>query len=338
MRNIIVICNSPVLSLRISMYLETRKDVSAVSYHSVESASLEKHFSSVDCVIAVSSLHEFDDIARVAKIRKLWNPSQIVMVTNVDNPRQMIYRHKKIHDVSYFFWYFDSREALKKLVQDDLDAVLADAPIKTITRIPLSEPKMVQGLDRLKPAVVLIGASTGGFAALRKLVSTLPTDFRAPIIIVQHIPKGFDGTLLRSLTGISHMAVELATDGMHVQNRHIYIAPYDFHLYVDQRDDGLVLRLDQAPVVHSLRPSVDPLFSSAASIQGYRVIATIMTGMGSDGTLGGKLLHQAGATIVCQDQASSTVWGMARTAIESGICHKEASLDELGQVLFEYSK
>ena len=340
MQNVLMLCSSPLISLRLSIYIESKENLHLDQFRALESMTDEQSQSFYDFIIVVATLRDFDITARVASIKKQWPNGKIILITEVEKPQLLIYRRKVINDVVYFYWHFQSAAELKELIENDLkeefvihfQARASKVHLTTPTSKPTLKP--VGGLDRLKPSIVLVGASTGGFAALRKLVSTLPKEFRSPIVIAQHIPKGFDQTLLRTLNPLSHMSVKLAEDGL-LQPKHIYIAPYDYHVHLLQDADGRVkMVLSQEAPEHSLRPAVDPLFRSAASITDYRIIAAILTGMGSDGTEGGKDLFQAGGKIICQDEKSSSVWGMPRMAYEAGLCYKILALDQIANELY----
>ncbi len=335
-KNILLLCSSPLLSLRISMHLDLMDGVTLHGFRGIEGALLDKE-TDVDLVIAVSKLGDFDDTARVQQIRREWPSAKIVLITELVLPGQKIYSRKLVNGVVYLFWYFQTKMEAKELIEQELVPDLMIERKESLRKVKLKAPSPINPLDRLKPAIVVIASSTGGFAALRKMVGSLPDTFRAPIVIAQHIPKGFDSTLQRSLAGLSHMTVELAADGP-IQNRHIYIAPFDYHVEVLQGESGLMMSLNQSAPVHSLRPAADPLFYSASKVKGHRVVAAILTGMGSDGTRGGIELKAMGATVICQDEASSSVWGMARTAVDAGICDKQVPLNSLSQALFELTK
>ena len=335
-KNILLLCSSPLLSLRICMYVDLMEGVTLHSFSALEGALLDKK-SDIDLVIAVSQLGNFDDTARVQRIRKEWPGRKIVLITELLLSSQRIYTRKVVNEVVYLFWFFQSKQDLQKLIEGQLIPELTVPAPKTVRKVQLSTPKPRSAFDRLKPAIIVIASSTGGFAALRKLIGTLPDAFRTPMIIVQHIPRGFDTTLQRSLSTLSKCSIVLAKNGP-IQKRHIYIAPHDHHVEVYQESGTLCLRVTQSDPVHSLRPAADPLFYSAASLINMRVVAAILTGMGSDGTEGGKALRQAGAQIICQDEASSSVWGMARTAVEAGICDRQVALNDMAATLFDLTK
>lgn len=336
-RRILLLCSSPLMALRISIYLESQPHVDLNSYRGIEGALLNEKRDE-DVIIVVSKIGEFDDTARVQQIRSEWGyHPKIILITELLYRKQKIHNRTEINENVYLFWYFQTKDELVGLIEEYLSQELNYQIRRTQQRVHLSAPRAMSAMDRLKPAIVLVASSTGGFAALRKLVMGLPADFRAPIVIAQHIPNGFDSTLQRSLSSLSHMVVELAADGP-ILKKHIYIAPYDSHVEIKQEEGELFMSLTKEPPVHNLRPAADPLFASASTIEGHRIVAVIMTGMGSDGTAGGHLLKQAGAQILCQDEASSSVWGMARTAVEAGICDQQVNLEHLGNVLFQYTK
>ena len=334
--NVLLLCSSPLLSLRISMHLDLMDGVKLHSFRGIEGALLDKN-EAIDLIVAVAKLGDFDETARVQQLRREWPNAKIILITELILPKQRIYSRKVVNGIVYLFWYFQDKEEARNLVETQLVPDLMLERKEHTRKVKLSSPSPMNPLDRLKPALVLIASSTGGFAALRKMVGSLPDTFRAPIVIAQHIPKGFDTTLQRSLSSLSHMKVELAANGP-LQNRHIYIAPYDYHVELIQVGTTIQMKLKQTPPVHALRPAADPLFLSATKIDGYRLIAAILTGMGSDGTAGGIKLKQVGAKIICQDEASSSVWGMARTAVEAGICDRQVALNDLGRTLFDLTK
>ena len=169
------------------------------------------------------------------------------------------------------------------------------------------------------PQVVGIGVSTGGPKALAELLPLLPADFPLPIVLVQHMPAGFTRSLAESLAKSCRIAVREAADGELLQAGTVWIAPGGRHLRVLRTDAGAVLQLTDDPPRCSCRPSVDYLFESLATAYAGRVLAVVLTGMGEDGWQGSRVLHDAGACVLAQDEASSTVYGMPRGPIEAGI-------------------
>ncbi len=175
------------------------------------------------------------------------------------------------------------------------------------------------------PAVVVIGVSTGGPAALDLLLPALPASFPLPVLIVQHMPELFTGLFAQRLNGICQLRVRQASEGDSVQAGTIYIARGNWHMEVlAALRPGVppTLHLSQGPPEHYCRPAVDVLFRSAAMVYGAGVLAVVLTGMGSDGTAGSRLIRARGGSVLVQDQATSAVWGMPGAVTQAGLAQR----------------
>lgn len=170
-----------------------------------------------------------------------------------------------------------------------------------------------------QPQVVGIGVSTGGPKALAALLPRLPADFGLPIVVVQHMPPKFTASLAESLDKACKLRVREARRGDRVVRGEVLIAPGGQHLRIVKGDQGEVVDLTEDPPVCSCRPSVDYLFESLRQVYGGRVLGVVLTGMGEDGWGGSRKLHDAGACLLAQDEATSTVFGMPRGPIQAGI-------------------
>jgi two-component system chemotaxis response regulator CheB len=173
-----------------------------------------------------------------------------------------------------------------------------------------------------KPEVVAIGVSTGGPNALAQIFPQFPANFPCPILVVQHMPPLFTRLLAERLNTHSDIQVEEAADGMPLERGKALIAPGDFHMRVERRDQQLVARLDQGPPQNSCRPAVDALFTALAQVCGGRVLGVVLTGMGHDGLRGAQELKSQGALMLAQDKASSVVWGMPGAIAAAGFADK----------------
>ena len=212
----------------------------------------------------------------------------------------------------------------------------ADPPLRDLPpRVP--EPVRSTGGDlphvspcRAKPAMVLIGVSTGGPAALAQLIPALPSNLRVPVLIVQHMPPMFTQNLAQKLDSSSGLHVLEAHGGEVAAAGTVYIAPGGKHLKVMagvQRE--IVLRTTADPPENNCRPAVDVLFRSAAAAFPGLAVAVILTGMGRDGTLGLRALRTSGVHSIAQDEASCTVFGMPKEAIQAGLVDVVAPLDAI---------
>ncbi len=161
------------------------------------------------------------------------------------------------------------------------------------------------------------------------MLPQLPADLPVPVLIVQHMPPVFTKSLADDLNKRCKLAVGEGSDGQPIATGQVWIAPGGRQMKVSRENDRVVLRVTDDPPENSCRPSVDYLFRSVAEVYGGRAVGIIMTGMGSDGTLGCRRLKQSGAAIIAQDEASCVVYGMPREVIEMGIADVIAPLGRI---------
>jgi two-component system chemotaxis response regulator CheB len=183
--------------------------------------------------------------------------------------------------------------------------------------------------------LIVIGISTGGPNALRKLFATLPADIGAPIVVVQHMPAGFTSEFAKSLDRVSALDIKEAAEGDLLKAGRVLIAPGDYHITVERRKLAGIVHLNQEPACNGHRPSAGVLFKSAAAAYGNGALAVIMTGMGRDGAYEIGDIYEAGGITIGQDEESSVVYGKPRVAYESGYLHRQAALGEMSSVLAE---
>jgi len=182
--------------------------------------------------------------------------------------------------------------------------------------------------------LVAIGTSTGGPRALHEVISSLPEDFGAPVLVVQHMPPKFTKSLAQRLNNFSALQVVEAEHGERVHAGVVYIAPGGFHMGLQKDKDGYSIKLSSEPQRNGHRPSVDVLFESLVSYTELKRHAVIMTGMGSDGTSGLKQLAQSGAvSAIAEAEETCIVYGMPRSAIESGAASRAVPLGQISTYL-----
>jgi len=189
--------------------------------------------------------------------------------------------------------------------------------------------------QQAKSEIVTIGVSTGGPSALAKLLPMIPKNIGVPILIVQHMPPIFTQSLARSLDAKCSIDVREAKDGEVLSAGTIFIAPGGKQMKVAAASDGhsRIIRITDDPPENSCKPSVDYLFRSVALYYLGRATGIIMTGMGSDGTLGSKLMKENGSVIIAQDEASSTVFGMPREVINAGYADIVVPIDQIAETI-----
>jgi two-component system chemotaxis response regulator CheB len=179
-------------------------------------------------------------------------------------------------------------------------------------------PVVVPEIDKTfqGKAVVAIAASTGGPAALQLILSQLPTNLQASVLIVQHIAPGFSRPLIERLDNLSPLTVREAQDGDRLRAGQVFVAPYGLHLKVMCQRGKLQVHLDPEPsnVLH--RPSANELFNTLADCCGGVTCGVVLTGMGEDGAQGLQAIRQRGGYTIAQDEATSVIYGMPRRAME----------------------
>lgn len=164
--------------------------------------------------------------------------------------------------------------------------------------------------------LVVIGCSTGGPGALHQIVPHLPADLPAGVLVVQHMPPGFTGSLARRLDEISAIAVKEAAAGDQVAPGLVLVAPGGYHMTVDAQGR---IQLDQGPLLHGVRPAVDRTLASVVPLWRNRAVGVILTGMGYDGAQGIRELKREGGHTIAEDAATCVVYGMPRVVVEMGL-------------------
>jgi len=185
--------------------------------------------------------------------------------------------------------------------------------------------------ERGQRSIVAIGSSTGGPSALEVVLRGLPRTFPVPIVVAQHIADGFVPGLVSWLSGVCQLKVKSAEDGEELVRGTTYFAPTGTNVEVE----GSRLCFATPGAGQLYIPSADTLFDSVAVSHGPSAVGVILTGMGADGARGLKRMRDDGAATIAQDEATSTVWGMPRAAVELGAAESVVPLEEIGAALRE---
>jgi two-component system chemotaxis response regulator CheB len=179
--------------------------------------------------------------------------------------------------------------------------------------------------------IVAIAASTGGPAALQCLLAALPGDYHPPVLVVQHIARGFASGLAEWLDSVCDLRVKMAEPGEPLLPHTVYVAPDDRHLGItppltlpspsggEGRVRGATVALSASPPVGGFRPAGTYLFESVARVYGPAATAIVLTGMGEDGLVGLRAVRAAGGRIFAQDEKSCVVFGMPGVAVAEGL-------------------
>ncbi|MFA6000794.1 MAG: chemotaxis-specific protein-glutamate methyltransferase CheB [Thermoleophilia bacterium] len=232
---------------------------------------------------------------------------------------------------------------------DEFNEVAADirAKVKLLSRVRVithprarllahdTEPhlEVVRDSSSAFKKIVAIGSSTGGPQALQRILSSLPGELNAGIVIVQHIAKGFTDGLVEWLSHSSKLDIKKGVDGQLIRPGEVYIAPDGIHMIVSS---GGRINLVERNISSPHKPSADVLLESVADIYGSNAIGVILTGMGRDGAQGIKAIHDRGGHTIAQDENTSVIFSMAKEAIKLGGVEKVSPLTEISNILLNF--
>lgn len=256
---------------------------------------------------------------------------------------------KKLHNTlltfarkAYADAYLAEVRAKKSAVQADSSAqpLVRPKPVKPSDAARVSSPSRAAIPQPVRAAsgiklqgkidLVVIGASTGGPVALTDVLVNLPNNFKYPIVVIQHMPENFTKAFADRLNKLCQLQVAEAQDGDQLTPGKVLVAPGGRQCLFDRRDR---IKIRDADTRVNYRPCVDITFASAANVYGGRVLGIVMTGMGSDGCDGARLLKEKGAAIWGQDQASSVVYGMPKAVADAQLVDLVLPLNEIGPKL-----
>jgi len=218
-------------------------------------------------------------------------------------------------------------------------------PVPTPTPLPPLNVKYIGSLES-KPGIkvagthsvdlVVLGISTGGPQALKRLIPQLPGDFPVPVVMVMHMPVGYTEMYAAKLNELSNLEVREAAEGDELKTGRVFLAPAGRHLTLKRNVDGkVVTHLDARPFSTLHRPSVDVLFQSAAEVYRNRVLGVVMTGMGSDGKQGAAWIKSQGGLVFTEAESSCVVYGMPGVVVEAGLSDKSIALENMAHAIRE---
>ncbi|MHC8305008.1 protein-glutamate methylesterase/protein-glutamine glutaminase [Pseudomonas sp. PB3P13] len=207
----------------------------------------------------------------------------------------------------------------------------APAPAPMPARAPAASPSS-PAPKRKAYKLVAIGTSTGGPVALQRVLTQLPANFPAPIVLIQHMPAAFTKAFAERLDKLCRISVKEAEDGDILRPGLALLAPGGKQMMIDGRGAVKILPGDERL---NYKPCVDITFGSAAKSYGDKVLAVVLTGMGADGREGARLLKQGGSAIWAQDEASCVIYGMPMAIVKAELADAVYGLDDIGRHLVE---
>ena len=348
---VLVVDDAVVFRKGISDALSSDPEIQVIGTASNGKLALQKMALNLpDLVVLDVEMPEMDGLATVAEIRKLWPLLPVIMCSahTTDGARVTIqaleggandfvtkpvtssvaeslahFRHELIPRIKgncrHLLGNPDSGARPAAIIPTAIAPALQQPFMPAFTR-PVSDHRI---------DLIVIGVSTGGPNALAEVIPGLPGDLPVPVLIVQHMPAMFTKMLAERLGNSSAVKVDEAIAGTICKPGHVWIAPGGFHLTVSKAGAEYHLDLNQNPPENSCRPAVDVLFRSAATVNGPNTLAVVLTGMGEDGLIGCRLIHQAGGQVIVQDKATSVVWGMPGAVAKANLADRQLSLKEI---------
>ena len=340
---VLVVDDSAVVRGMLSRAINSQPDMTVIAVASDPIAAIERLKASTPDVLTLDvEMPRMDGLKFLEKLMRI-RPLPVVMVSSLTGRgAEVTMRALELGAVDFVAKPAAAdAESLAAYTEEVADKVRAAAVSrvsrKTVrsTAGALATPARSAGLPSDK--TIVIGASTGGVEALREVLVPLPQEM-PPILIAQHMPGGFTRTFAQRLDAQCSIRVKEADNGELLAQGSAYIAPGDWHMLVERKQGRLAIRLSDGAPVNRHRPSVDPLFRSAAQLAGTKCIGVMLSGMGADGAHAMLELREKGAHNIAQDEASCVVFGMPKQAIAVGAVHDILPLREIGARLIELSR
>lgn len=228
----------------------------------------------------------------------------------------------------------DSLDELKENLISKIEIAVKSDPMQLITNnISKLKPKEKSPISQdASSKVIVIGASTGGPRVIQYILSNMPSDIDAGILVIQHMPKEFTGKFAERLAESSSILVKEAKDGDVIKNGTALIAPGDFHMVVESTNK---IRLISGPKRFGVRPAVNMTMVSASEVFGVNTIGVLLTGMGHDGGFGMKSIKKRGGKTIAQDSRTAVVYGMPKAAVELNAVDKLLPIEKIPQSILE---
>lgn len=215
--------------------------------------------------------------------------------------------------------------------------VAASATIVKRKELIVKPAPVIIERDETEKSLVLIGSSTGGPAALQKILSRIPETIGVPILIVQHMPVGFTRHLASRFDTLCNVRVKEAAQYEILEAGTIYIAPAGIQTTIQQDDNSayVIHQKDRAPVETLYKPSIDVALLSIAPIVQEKLLTIILTGMGDDGLRGCKAVKQHGGTVIAEAPASCVIYGMPKVVFEAGLVDHQVLIDDVFDTMMQ---
>ena len=269
-----------------------------------------------DVVTVDTDIPKIDTLAFIKRIMTD-NPTPIIMFSKLTrDAAEQVFEALELGVVDYIYKPSgDLIESISYLQEAANEIILKVKMAASANLFELVKPTdSWEDKSNLTDKIVAIGASTGGPQALTYILTNLPQNI-PPILIVQHMPEGFTRPFAERLDRLCKFKVKEAEDGDYISEDLVLIAPGGFHMTVSKTGR---INLEDGPLIHNVKPAVDPMMETVAEHYKSKVIGVLLTGMGKDGAQGMRRIKENEGITIAQDEKTSIVFGMPRAAIEEG--------------------
>lgn len=274
----------------------------------------------VDCII-INLISDKKNLINILLDVKKYGLN-IIFTANIDSDRVKFVKQVLGIENIKFIKYYGNLENISSIKEEISEEVykIKNGRIK----------RALFGADK----AIVIASSTGGPKILEYIFIKLDKEIDIPIFIVQHMPDGYTKQFVERLSDVCNYNFCEGKDGEIIKSDRIYVAPSGYHMQIRS---GKKIVLDQGEFVNNVRPSADVLFCSASKIYRDGLLGIVLTGMGKDASYGIECIKRMGGKTMAQDQASCTVFGMPKSAIETGKIDKVLSVDEIMYEILKHS-
>ena len=295
-----------------------------------------------DVVTLDVEMPEMDGLAALKEIMRL-KPTPVIMVSSITRKgAEITIKALTLGAVDFVTKPSGTISLDMQVVAQELrEKVIAAASVAVdklagIVSLPIAEVRKLPLVRKGQVELVAIAASTGGPRAIQSILEKIETTSMVPIVIVQHMPKGFTKSFAERLNEVSKLDVVEGYDNLPLKPNLAVVAPGGSHLIVEYNKMGqLVCRLSDMPPLHSVKPAADLLFLSVADTVGGASLGVILTGMGRDGAEGAKAIRQKGGYVIAESSETCVIYGMPKAAVESGSVDEVLPLYEIPKRLEE---
>jgi two-component system chemotaxis response regulator CheB len=308
-----------------------------------------------DVVLMDVNMPELDGIQALKRIRAIYPDLAVIMVSSAGlKNAEVTMKALEAGAMDFIVKPLgEDYERNLKVLSDHLKVLFAQIRIRSYERkVPaqaeISRPEAVPKVEIPKSPVklsgvdlILIASSTGGPVAVEQIFTGFERGFSKPVLVVQHMPPDFTKVFAQNLNRKSELKVIEGCPGDVVRAGQAIVAPGGYHMTVRQGEHAnLVVELDQTPLVRGVRPAADVLFKSVANcFKGARILAVVLTGMGSDGTDGvAELKRRCQCYCITQSEASCVVYGMPRSVVDAGLSDETVDIERMASRIQEIVK